>query len=741
LELPFSLGRELQRAAMQWTYVVRNRRRWVDSEDSRMEQASRVRAHLEALGINDQNLRELAKAGIIEVSVPFTEENSGWEARIFPWEYLLSAATKLYRQDRPVTVIRHLNRLNASPHPFLEPPERLLIIESAPGGLREQYSFEAERDLVKTYLSLPTDELSVDETRSQLQERIVRYHPHVLHLTGFDTHQAVDLKVLEPSKHLIDGFLLSGDLTTVDSMGEPVAVDPLTAPDLSQLLNSGQPALRLVSCNMYNSAARICALIVAGAAEASIGFQDEFDDSLTELFFTNFYHAWRLLKWDTLKAFKIACKVLRRQPQGLEGTGVVLWSARSLLQHEATSEPESTTSALLSQEVEEKMQKEKEQIITQASLLKKKDQDFRKLLPVEVRPYASLNYSMLHNDRDLFNRFLIRKLRVGRVNNIHVTVKLFVGSESFDYTKTLDMTDSPFDIGKDVRVPLLYSMGINLREGVHTSLNVRVEWENEELYCDTHRVKLLPIDEWRDDDTDRVWLPSFVQPRDPAVMRIIDMAQRYLMALQDDSNAGFDGYQKTILSGEVDSRLYVDLQVQAIWSALLYDLSLSYINPPPTSSANSQRLRTPSDILDGKRGTCIDLALLLAACLEYVQIHPVVFLIEGHAFPGYWRDTAAREAFLSVSKSTLANASSNQEEQAGVQRLSWYCEANAYQEILQHVYDRNIIPLESTLLTMHGKFREAIEQGVNNLRNEGNFNALVDISRAREYGVTPIPMR
>ena len=51
----------------------------------------------------------------------------------------------------------------------------------------------------------------------------------------------------------------------------------------------------------------------------------------------------------------------------------------------------------------------------------------------------------------------------------------------------------------------------------------------------------------------------------------------------------------------------------------------------------SQRIRTPSEIVAGGFGTCIDLALLFASCLEAVEIYPVVFLLNDHAFPGYWR--------------------------------------------------------------------------------------------------------
>jgi hypothetical protein len=69
----------------------------------------------------------------------------------------------------------------------------------------------------------------------------------------------------------------------------------------------------LAGFNLYNSASRICALTVAEGAGAALGFQDEFDDSLAELFFCNFYQAWNASGWNALAAFQAACGTLRDQ--------------------------------------------------------------------------------------------------------------------------------------------------------------------------------------------------------------------------------------------------------------------------------------------------------------------------------------------------------------------------------------------------------------------------------------------
>ena len=79
---------------------------------------------------------------------------------------------------------------------------------------------------------------------------------------------------------------------------------------------------------------------------------------------------------------------------------------------------------------------------------------------------------------------------------------------------------------------------------------------------------LIPVDEWVDDTDNNPWLPSFVLPRDPAILKIINSSRRYLVGIRDDPAAGFDGYQSVDRQGG-DPTAGVDAQVQAIWTALV----------------------------------------------------------------------------------------------------------------------------------------------------------------------------
>ena len=254
---------------------------------------------------------------------------------------------------------------------------------------------------------------------------------------------------------------------------------------------------------------------------------------------------------------------------------------------------------------------------------------------------------------------------------------------------------------------------------------------------------MLPVDQWRDNDKDGQWLPSFVLPRDPAVTGLIERAQKYVRVLRDDPSAGFDGYQ-SLDPRAPEPASEVDRQVQAIWSTIVHELDLGYINPPPTYSnaMDSQRLRTPSMVVKDRSGTCIDLALLLAACCELIDVYPVIFLLKDHAFPGYWRQDRFQQQFMELSEDfvdEMATEEPSKTTAPGGQRVSWWFRDTAYVEIVRQVKLGNLVPLESVWLTEHSGFEEAVDGGRDNLKKLSRFHSMLDIARAREANVTPLP--
>ncbi|RZL35314.1 MAG: hypothetical protein EOP35_14685 [Rubrivivax sp.] len=368
-----------------------------------------------------------------------------------------------------------------------------------------------------------------------------------------------------------------------------------------------------------------------------------------------------------------------------------------------------------------------------------------------IEPFPELNYAVLHNAQPLFRRFVLSCDAPEQAEPLDVEVAVHMGAEEARYERRVVMQHERENLTRDIHVPLTADVARGVHEAINTSLQVRVRQGDRVLYHDSHRLRLLPVDQWRDNRRDGQWLPSFVLPRDPAVMGAIAQSQRYNRVLRDDPTAGFEGYQcvpdsAVTAGGHIDEELLlgVDRQVEAIWATLLHDWQLGYINPPPSYSKqlDSQRLRMPSAVLADRAGTCIDLALLFAACLELVDIYPVVFLLEGHALPGWWRHPSFREEYMQMTGnySGAVQADASGSSAANAQAVPWHAGRASWDEVRGLILDRKLVPIETVRLTEHCGFVEAIEAGVEALSDRADYDSMLDIITARQRQITPLPL-
>ena len=102
------------REALLWSQVVLNRDRWPDNPEESLNLAAHGAEVFKTLGLSEDNLRSIARAehGVVEVEVgmDYLQDRDDREARIFPWEAMLAAATKPFRQ-RPLYVVRRLAKI------------------------------------------------------------------------------------------------------------------------------------------------------------------------------------------------------------------------------------------------------------------------------------------------------------------------------------------------------------------------------------------------------------------------------------------------------------------------------------------------------------------------------------------------------------------------------------------------------------------------------------------------------
>jgi len=138
--------------------------------------------------------------------------------------------------------------------------------------------------------------------------------------------------------------------------------------------------------------------------------------------------------------------------------------------------------------------------------------------------------------------------------------------------------------------------------------------------------RVLPIDTWPGLSAPAEGLAAFVLPNDDGATAFLREAGEALEAATGASS--LDGYQ----SGDPRRALRV---VEAVFSALA-GADLTYANPPASFERDGQRVRFPASVAGNRLATCLDLALVAAAVLEAAGLHPLVVLVEGHAFAACW---------------------------------------------------------------------------------------------------------
>lgn len=211
---------------------------------------------------------------------------------------------------------------------------------------------------------------------------------------------------------------------------------------------------------------------------------------------------------------------------------------------------------------------------------------------------------------------------------------------------------------------------------------------------------------------------AFVLPSDPFVAEILREARKILQKNTGDSST--DGYQS--------NPERVNHIAHAVYDAMA-SFKYAYSNPQGYFE-NAQKIRTPTQIKSDDCGTCLDTAVLMAACFAQAGIEPVLFIIDGHAFAGYF---TGRDIAPGVGGSKAVKHLIN--EFGSVLRRK-----NDYREIQQLLLGNHIQPVETTTTTSssYQSFHEACSRQNNfDIKNDALLQSIVVVSAAWRSGVTP----
>jgi very-short-patch-repair endonuclease len=217
----------------------------------------------------------------------------------------------------------------------------------------------------------------------------------------------------------------------------------------------------------------------------------------------------------------------------------------------------------------------------------------------------------------------------------------------------------------------------------------------------TAPIEVLAANEWPGLNQAPELLAAFVSPNDHALRSLLPAVAQKLEELT--GNSALDGYQSR------DPQRVADMAA-AVYAAL-QATGLGYINPPASFEASGQKVRTHEQVLSGGMGTCLDLTVLMAAVMEQCGLHPVLVLVQGHAFPGVWlTEFSLQEPF--------------HDDPLPLRKRVALDEA---------------LVIDSSAMTTNTGFERALAAANDHLKDTTAFRFVVDVAAARGFGIRPLP--
>jgi very-short-patch-repair endonuclease len=259
-------------------------------------------------------------------------------------------------------------------------------------------------------------------------------------------------------------------------------------------------------------------------------------------------------------------------------------------------------------------------------------------LQVDIEASSELSLAMVENSIPLVARVSLTNTGPDPLDELTVEMALLP-----DLSSKWNCRISSIPVGgtfnvDDIELPLDREKLVNQLErgAADLAIWVRRAATAAPLASGTRRIDVLAYNEWSRGNVPQL-LAAFVLPNHPVVADVLKDARTPLESLT--GNPALDGYQ----SGNPRR---IAAMAEAIYQTI-QARGITYSNPPASFELTGQKIRTPEQVIGDQVATCLDVSVFVAAALEQAGLHPLIVLVQGHAFPGVWlEDHLVPEGFI-----------------------------------------------------------------------------------------------
>src|SRR3954469_24864413 len=326
---------------------------------------------------------------------------------------------------------------------------------------------------------------------------------------------------------------------------------------------------------------------------------------------------------------------------------------------------------------------------------------------IELTSTPVLSYALAHNRVPVVNRLALTSTAAVGGAVVRLSVRDPEGPIGSAVELTADLDEHRTTVLSDVALTLDPAAMLQVDSQRPGVIDVEVLAGERVIGHASTPVRVLAAHQWLATPLPlALGMPAaHVQPNRPAVTGLIEEAAAIL-----DRDTGSD-----LLDGYDGGPERVDAIVAAVAEAIRHH-GIRYSEPPASWVEIGQQVRTPGDVLTWRTGTPLDVVVLLAAALEQAGIRPLLWLAEGHAFLGYWKEERSSESAATTDVAPLVN-----------------------------LVDLGLIGLvEPKLLTSLGEPGVDLHRPVYTGWLTGDLDRVLgvtDVDRARRDGILPLPAR
>lgn len=320
---------------------------------------------------------------------------------------------------------------------------------------------------------------------------------------------------------------------------------------------------------------------------------------------------------------------------------------------------------------------------------------------------ASINFAMQQNYVPMIRNLLVSNESDEALENIDLKIS-FEPEFAKEFNYHIDNIPAHESVEiSPVKINTNTDFLFSLTEKMVGNITIDIMRGEENIFTYQNQIELLAYDQWCGLNIMPEVIAAFVTPNHPAVSAVIHEASAFLKKWKDSPS--FTGYQ-------TNNPNNVKLQMAAIYASLEQQ-KIIYNNPPASYEVVGQRIRLPHTVLEQKMGTCLDLAILYASCLEAVGLFPLLFFIKGHSFCGCWLES-----------NTFADCCVD--------------DVSAIEKRIA-VGAEEMLLVECTDFVDGGEidFDRALKHGKDHMNDISQFECVIDIQRSRGSGIRPMPLR